>query len=167
VNIPEVFRFLRRFASPKPSTPRELAIRALEDGRYAEAVALLDELVAAAGAPGDPAERAFLLNKRGVASIGLKEREKAAADFCAALEAVPRFAPALANSGNLLLEDGDVDGAIARYEEAVAADEGYAVAFHNLGVAYKRAGRFGDAVRAMRTAMRLEGSRKTRPTRRA
>jgi tetratricopeptide (TPR) repeat protein len=162
-----VFRFLRRFASVPPATPREAAIRALDEGRYAQAAALLDELIAAASAPGDSAERAFLLNKRGVAWIGLRDREKAGADFAAALEVLPRFAPALANSGNLLLEAGDVERAIARYEEAVAADESYAVAFHNLGVAYKRAGRFADAVRAMRTAMRLEGSRKARPTRRA
>ena len=112
-------------------------------------------------------EAAFLLNKRGVARIGLKERDLAQADFEAALERVPRYAPALANLGNLLFEQGDVDGAIARYEAAIAADEEYAVAHHNLGVAYKRAGRMGEAVRSMRRAMRLEGRAARRPTKRA
>ena len=39
------------------------------------------------------AERAFLLNKRGVARIGLDLRELARADFAAALEARARATP--------------------------------------------------------------------------
>jgi lipoprotein NlpI len=100
-------------------------------------------------------ERAFALNKRGVARVGLGQRELARADFSAALEAMPRFAPALANLGNLLL-DADLDAAIQCYESAIAADPDYAVAYLNLSVAYKRCGRIADAVRALRRSQRIE-----------
>ncbi|HEY2476149.1 MAG TPA: tetratricopeptide repeat protein [Candidatus Cybelea sp.] len=102
------------------------------------------------------AERAFLLNKRGVARIGLELRELARADFLAALESYARYAPALTNLGNLLLESGQVDDAIAYYERAVESDRDYAIAYLNLGVAYKRAGRIAEGVNALRHAARLE-----------
>jgi lipoprotein NlpI len=101
-------------------------------------------------------ERAFLLNKRGVARIGLERRELARADFDAALEMRPHYAPALTNLGNLLLEDGRIDAAIARYESAISDDRDYAIAYVNLSVAYKRIGRIDEAVRALRHAHRLE-----------
>jgi tetratricopeptide (TPR) repeat protein len=102
------------------------------------------------------ADLAFLFNKRGVACIGLERRELAARDFEAALEAQPGYVPALTNLANLLFESGEVDAAIARYERAIALDADYAVAYLNLGAAYKRAGRLDDAVRALRQAERLE-----------
>jgi tetratricopeptide (TPR) repeat protein len=101
-------------------------------------------------------ERAFLLNKRGVARIGQGAPRAAREDFNAALELAPAHAPALTNLGNLLLEQGDVDGAIARYRAAIAADHEYAIAYLNLGVAYKRSGRIAESVRALREAQRLE-----------
>lgn len=110
-----------------------------------------------------PRQRAFFLNKRGVARIKLGRREDARADFESALECVARYAPALTNFGNLLLEDGRIDDAITAYCEAIDADGEYAVAYVNLGSAYKRAGRLDEAVRAMRTGLRLEGRQRSRP----
>jgi lipoprotein NlpI len=130
------------------------ALGALERRDFSSAEQAFSELLARD--MGGSKERAFLLNKRGVARIGLERRELARADFAAALDAVPGYAPALTNLGNLLLEQGDIDAAIARYEGAIAADHAYAVAYLNLGVAYKRAGRLADAVRALRAAQRLE-----------
>ena len=135
--------------------PFACALRALERGEFSSAETQLTSLLAAR--PWAPNERAFLLNKRGVARIGLQRRELARADFEAALEVNPSFAPAIANIGNLLLEAGDLDGAIAAYERAIACDADYAVAYLNLGVAYKRRGRVADGVRALRQAQRLEG----------
>ena len=103
-----------------------------------------------------PDDRAFLLNKRGVARIGLDLRALARADFLAALGAVAGYAPALTNLGNLLLEEGDLDGALARYRQAITADRDYALAYLNLGVAEKQAGRLAESVRALRQAERLE-----------
>jgi lipoprotein NlpI len=115
------------------------------------------EITALLAQPALPAsERAFLLNKRGVARIGKGALQAAREDFDAALELAPAHAPALTNLGNLLLEQGDVDGAIARYHAAIAADREYAIAYLNLGVAYKKSGRIAEGVRALREAQRLE-----------
>jgi tetratricopeptide (TPR) repeat protein len=155
VNIPEVFRFLRRFASRPAPSARSRALAALKRRDFETAerefTALLLECTAD--------ERAFLYNKRGVARIGTGRPDFAATDFRAALECAPNYAPALTNLGNLLLEAGHVDAAVARYEAAILADPDYAVAYLNLGVAYKRAGRVAESVRALRRAQRLERPR--------
>jgi lipoprotein NlpI len=130
------------------------ALRALEQRDFFAADRGFSE--ALAGNRLSSAERAFALNKRGVARVGFGQRDLARADFSAALEAAPRFAPALANLGNLLLDADDVDAAIEHYESAIAADPDYAVAYLNLSVAYKRCGRIADAVRAMRRSQRIE-----------
>ena len=135
--------------------PFACALRALRRGDYARAETELTSLLAAQ--EWTPNDRVFLLNKRGVARIGLARHDGARADFEAALELNPSFAPAIANLGNLLLEAGDLDGAIAAYERAIACDPEYAVAYFNLGVAYKRYGRVAEGVRALRQAQRLEG----------
>ncbi|HEV3089684.1 MAG TPA: tetratricopeptide repeat protein, partial [Candidatus Elarobacter sp.] len=64
--------------------------------------------------------------------------------------------------GNLLLEHGDVDEAIAHFEYAILIDDAYAPAYHNLGVALHRNGRRGEAVRMLRKATRLESRMKRR-----
>lgn len=135
--------------------PFAFALRALALGEYARAETELSSLIAAQ--EWSPNDRAFLFNKRGVARIALQRREDARADFEAALELQPSFAPAIVNLGNLLLEAADLDGAIAAYERAIACDAEYAVAYLNLGVAYKRRGRVAEGVRALRQAQRLEG----------
>jgi lipoprotein NlpI len=149
-----VFRLFAKFAS-RERTPRELALEAIARGRFDDAVARLDALLQDPKLT--PADRAFYLNKRGVARISLGHAAAAREDFEGALLCMPRFAPSMANLGNLLIEEGDLAGAIAHYEAAIAADDDCAVAHFNLGVAYKRAGRVDEGVRAMRKAQRLEG----------
>ncbi|MGB6522498.1 MAG: tetratricopeptide repeat protein [Candidatus Cybelea sp.] len=139
-----MFRNRREFAC---------ALEALSRRDFAGAQAELTSLLER---PSDGPERAFLLNKRGVARIGLELRANAREDFAAALEAHPCYAPALTNLGSLLLEEGRLEEAIAHYERAVKSDRDYAVAHLNLGVAYKRAGRVAEGVRALRYAQRLE-----------
>jgi tetratricopeptide (TPR) repeat protein len=149
---------LRRFLAlfrPELYTPFELAMRDMAHHRYEDALARLDALLGDADLPA--AERAVIANKRGVALVDLQRRDEARAAFEQALAVVPKFAPALVNIGNLHLEAGETKEAIALYESAVLSDEDYALAHHNLGVAYKRAGRMGDAVREFRRASRLEG----------
>lgn len=122
-------------------------------GDFAAAEAELD---AALAAEHTSAERAFLLNKRGVARVRMGRKDEALADFRAALECRPGFAPAMTNIGNVALEGGDLPGAIAQYEAAVRADDFYAVAHLNLGIAYKQAGRVSEGVREIRRASSLE-----------
>jgi lipoprotein NlpI len=148
-----MFRLLRRFASRRVRSRRDRALSALRKRDFAVAEA---ELTALLAAPASPGERAFLSNKRGVARMGLHRPDAARLDFESALAAVATFAPALTNLGNLALEAGDIDGAIALYEAALRSDPGYAVACLNLGVAYKRSGRIEEGVRSLRRAQALE-----------
>jgi len=87
--------------------------------------------------------------------VSLQRREDARQAFEDVLAARPRYAPALVNLGNLHLEAGETDAAIARYQAAVAADDRYGPAHHNLAVAYKRLGRTADSVRELRRAHKL------------
>ncbi|HEY8321048.1 MAG TPA: tetratricopeptide repeat protein [Candidatus Baltobacteraceae bacterium] len=147
-----MFTFLRRFA--RDQSPRGLALSALERGDFAAAEGRFEALLAEAASPAD---RAFFRNKRGIARVRLGRREEALEDFRGALDLVANYPPALTNLGNLLLEEGALDDAIAHYEAAIRSDDLYGVAHQNLGVALKRAGRIDEAVRELRRAARLEG----------
>jgi tetratricopeptide (TPR) repeat protein len=150
-----MFTFLRRFAwFGRDESPRTLALRALRLGSLDEAERRFDELIPVSQTAG---ERALLHNKRGVVRVARGCRDEALDDFNAALLAVPNYAPALTNIGNLLLEDGAVDEAIVHYEAAIRADDEYAIAHQNLAIALKRLGHHADAVRELRRAHRLEG----------
>src|ERR1700729_3226287 len=86
VNIPRVFRLFRKFASRERS-PRELALAAIARGGDADAHERLGALLADADLK--PAERAFYLNKRGVALAAMGRPPEAREDFEAALVCVP------------------------------------------------------------------------------
>jgi len=153
-----VRRFLAALSATGPGErsrdPFALAVRRLERGDLSGARGAFDALLEAAQTD---EERVRILNKRGVACVGLGARDEALRDFTKALELLPRYAPALANVGNLLLEDGAIDDAVVHYEAAIRSDERYAVAHLNLAVAYRKAGRRADSVRELRIAHRLEG----------
>lgn len=154
-------RFLALFR-PQLYTPYEAALREIAHHRYDEALAGLDAILARADL--SAADRAAAANKRGVALVELQRPQEARDAFESALQAVPAFAPALVNIGNLHLEAGETEEAIRLYESALRSDEEYALAHHNLGVAYKRLGRTGDSVRALKQAHRLEGRVVRKPT---
>jgi tetratricopeptide (TPR) repeat protein len=163
VNIStDVFNFRAFLALFRPDlyTPYELALRDIARGRLAEGLARLDALLVDPVITGE--DRAAICNKRGVALVQLSRREDARAAFESALEARAQFVPALVNLGNLQLESGDAQEAVRYYEIAIRSDEEYALAHHNLGVAYKRLGRTGDAVGELRKADRLEGRQLTK-----
>jgi len=144
-----------RFPGPlAPKDPFERALMDLEKGDPAAAVTAFTAMLPAARSND---ECARIYNKRGIANVRLGQREQALRDFSEALAVAPRFAPALANIGNLLLEDGAFDDAISHYEAAIRADETYAIAHLNLSVAYRKTGRRAAAVRELRVAHRLEG----------
>ena len=137
-----------------PIAPFTRGARELERGRLDHAEAAFGEALSLARTP---AEVAAVHNKRAVVAIHRRDRELAIVELLAALEAEPRCAPAITTIGNMLLEDGHADEAIAHFEYAILVDDGYAPAYHNLGVALHRTGRRGEAVRMLRKATRLEG----------
>ena len=147
---------LGRFLAPfrrKPLSAYQLALRSLEHGHYEEALRQLDALLN--DETHTARDRATILNKRGVALIGLGRREDARRAFEEALGLQPGFAPALVNLGNLLLESGETEAAVKNYEAAILSDEKYGPAHHNLAVAYKRLGRTADSVRELRRSHKL------------
>ena len=153
-DVRPLFAALRRRA---PTTPLGRAEAALARGEFAAA---LVAFAAAEAEATDDAARARLANKCGVALLDGGDRDAALAAFVRALHYDDRCAPALANLGNLCYEEGHVDDAIDHYAAAIRADDGYALAHQNLGVAYKALGRHADAVRCLRTATRLAARRR-------
>jgi tetratricopeptide (TPR) repeat protein len=87
------------------------------------------------------------------------DTEAGLAAFEATLVRDPNHVRALTNRGNVKLEGGDVDGAIADYERAIKIDDTFANAHHNLGVAYRRKGQVGKSVAALRKAQRQVAKR--------
>jgi tetratricopeptide (TPR) repeat protein len=147
--------FARLFGSTwpgVPKTPFAAGVAALERRRIDEALAHFAHALAYATSE---SERALVHNKCALAHLRRGDREAAVAALTAALEADARCVPALVTAGNLLLEDGAVDDAVAHYQSALTIDDTYAAAHLNLGIAYKRQGRRAEAVREFRRAHRL------------
>jgi tetratricopeptide (TPR) repeat protein len=151
------FARLFRIAPAPPPGPLERGVWALGRGDLDEAERCFAAALALAGADG---ERALVHNKRALVAVARGDRAAADAAIGEALRADEGCVPAIVNAGNLLLEDGDIDGAIARFERAIGLDPDYPEAHHNLGVAFRRAGRRSDAVRELRRATGLERRRK-------
>ena len=143
---------LALFAGPR--TPYDAALRDLAHGRPEQALAALDALLIEER---DPAARAAIVNKRGVAFVALDRREDARSAFLSALEIVAEYGPALVNLGNLELEQEHFEPAIAYYERALRSDGELASAHRHLGLAYQRIGRTVEAMRFFNRARRLEG----------
>ena len=139
------FDRLRRLVPGRaPTESFARGTHALERGRLELAEAAFGQALAAAERP---AQVALVHNKLALVARGRGDRAGTIAALVAALEADPRSAAA----------DGDRDEAVVHYEYAILVDEGYGPAYHNLGVAFHRAGRRREAVRMLRKASRLEG----------
>jgi tetratricopeptide (TPR) repeat protein len=152
------FDRLRRLVPGRPpSSPFARGAYELDRGRLDAAEAAFAEALAAAASPADVAA---ICNKRAIVALRRGDRQRCVAELVAALEADPRSAPAITTIGNLLQEDGAVDDAVEHYEYALMIDDGYAPAYHNLGVALHRSGRRAEAVRMLRKATRLESRMK-------
>ncbi|HEY4441022.1 MAG TPA: tetratricopeptide repeat protein [Candidatus Elarobacter sp.] len=149
--------FFDRLRALLPGRPAPGALgrgqRLVERGRLDEAEAAFREALAEAARPADVAAAR---NKLAIVAVRRGNRTAAIEELIVALEAEPRSAAAITTTGNLLLEDGAIAEAIVHYESALVADDEYAPAYHNLGVALHRSGKRGEAVRMLRKATRLE-----------
>lgn len=92
--------------------------------------------------------------QRGTAYIFRNDLELAQESFARAIAQDPKHYRAITNQGNVALETGNVDEAIAAYEQALRINEDFANAHHNLGVAYRRKGEYGKSVAAIKRAQR-------------
>ncbi len=82
--------------------------------------------------------------------------DRAVGMYRAALTQNPNDRDAAVNLGVILLERGDVVGAIEILEHAREVDGRFAPTFYNLGLAYERAGRQEEAMTAYRKAVELD-----------
>jgi tetratricopeptide (TPR) repeat protein len=151
----------RLFGSPPRAAaagPFAAGVAALERGRLDDALVHFDVALNAARSA---RELALVHNKRALTQLRRGDRPAAVAALGDALAADALCVPAIVNVGNLLLEEGVLDDAVAHYEAALRIDDAYSVAHLNLGIAFKRLGRRGDAVRAFRRAHRLAARRRS------
>jgi len=113
--------------------------------------AVLAELAGADGVEADASEAAGNSEKAEKLRAQVKELRTQAAEYRhqgaeLARNAVNRQKANFAlNAGNQLLLRGDVAGAVARYQESIAADARFADAHTQLAAAYERQGRAEDA----------------------
>ena len=113
-----------------------------------------DEAMALLASVDEPLLQGEAETQRGTAKVYLNENAEAEAHFANALEHDAKHYRALTNQGNLALEKGEVDAAIAAYEQALEINENFANAHHNLGVAYRKKGDIGKSVASIRRAQR-------------
>ena len=73
-------------------------------------------------------------------------------------EARRRLAYVLAAAGSARQERGEIEAAIADYEESLALEQVQAQVLNNLGNLYKNSGRLGDAIAAYRSAVDADDS---------
>ena len=89
---------------------------------------------------------------RGTANVLMNKTETARNHFEQAVTLDPKHYRAITNLGNLALEAGQTDEAIAAYERSLKLNEAFPNAHHNLGVAYRRKGHINKSVRHLRKA---------------
>jgi tetratricopeptide (TPR) repeat protein len=118
-----------------------VAGRREEQGRPAEALALLER--ARAAAP----EAIGILNAIGLTRQRLGRFEEAVADYDSALARDPLFVPALANRGTALTALGRLGEARRDFEAAMAADPNHLVALNGLAALVLQGGDAGTARR--------------------
>jgi tetratricopeptide (TPR) repeat protein len=131
----------------------KLAALYVESEAADAALPLLDRALEQSAAL-DPLTRYELHYHRALAQPGT-----AASDYAAALaeELPPRLKlGALINYGGLKKAAGDLTGAIALFEQAVAADPTFAIAHYNLGTAHRVRGYLDEAIAAYRQAIALD-----------
>jgi tetratricopeptide (TPR) repeat protein len=101
-------------------------------------------------------DRIDVLNERALEALRAGDRARAVGLLTEALMIDERSPRTIVNLGNMLLEDGAIEDAIAHYEAALRIDDRYAPAHHNLGVALRRRGDLAGSVRHLRRATWLE-----------
>jgi len=95
-------------------------------------------------------------NKLGVVFVRRPNLEEAKRCFKEALEHDRYLVHALNNLGNIAREEGELEQAIEYYQKAILIDQDYPLPHNNLGVVYKQLNRYGDFIREIKTAKRLE-----------
>ena len=126
-----------------------------QQAKYDDAASALRKAIALLpNQPGPHITLATVLQEQGKKEDAAAER-KLAADLTRV--AVNRQRATFAtNTGNVLLQKGEIADAIASYQDAISSDVSYAEAHRQLAAAYERQGRTADAVAERAKASALE-----------
>jgi tetratricopeptide (TPR) repeat protein len=122
-------------------------------GRYEDAIAHYD--MALSRRPVSDGATSALHFGRAIALVALGRIQ----DALTSLEAAathPNDVNSLLLYGDILLRQGDTDGAVNTFEKAVHAYPQSALAYHNLGMSLSKAGRHEEAVRALEKALSID-----------
>ncbi len=96
---------------------------------------------------------------KGTLGIYTNNLEAAEQHFLAAVVHDPKYYRAITNLGNLALERGALETAIAHYQEALGINDEFANAYHNLAIAYRKQGKIAKSVQLLKKAQTLSNKR--------
>jgi tetratricopeptide (TPR) repeat protein len=139
--LPEAAEALRKAIPLQPGQPGPRVTLA---GVLAEEAVNLNQQADAAETAGDHHKAEELRAQMKTLRNEAADYRKEAADLSRSAVSRQRATFAL-NAGNQQMLRGDIAGAIARYQEAVAADPSFGEAHTQLAIAYERQGRTTDA----------------------
>ncbi|WP_017717026.1 glycosyltransferase [Kamptonema formosum] len=147
-----------------PYTSSKLGALYVAAGEVERGIALLELGLAALPKPdrSSPAAAPVLYELHyhlGIAHTRLSKLSKAKSHYKAAIEQpiLPQLKlGAYNNLGSLLLETGDLTGAISAFGTAVRAEPNFALGHFNLGIALKQKGRLKEAIDSYRQAIALD-----------
>ncbi|MBO6267446.1 MAG: tetratricopeptide repeat protein, partial [Synergistaceae bacterium] len=91
----------------------------------------------------------------------LGQKEKAIADYTAAIEIASQYADAYCNRGNLYNESGEYEKAIEDYSAVIKIRPKDADAYNNRGVAYYQSGEYEKAAEDFKKARKLNPKNET------
>jgi tetratricopeptide (TPR) repeat protein len=147
-----------------PYTCSKLGALYVGAGEVETGIALLELGLAALPVRGasSPAEAPVLYELHyhlGIAHTRLSKVSKAKSHYKAAIEQaiLPQLKlGAYNNFGSLLLETGDLTGAISAFQTVVRTDPNFALGHFNLGIALKQKGRLKEAIESYRQAIEID-----------
>jgi len=128
---------------------RAWAAKKAQYGSYAEAIALLSQLLRR-----DP-QNAIDYNNRGLVYFQAGLFHQAIADYNKALELNPRLAKAYNNRANYYAACGNLPAAIADYDQALDLNPSYVRAWLNRGITLRDLERYAEAIENFDIALLL------------
>ncbi|MBD2597379.1 hypothetical protein BCD64_28010 [Nostoc sp. MBR 210] len=131
----------------KESYLRACALKSAKQGKYTQAIALLNELIRRY--PHNAAD----YNNRGLIYFQSGEKQKAFCDYNTALNLNPNLASAYNNRANYYAACGELAAALADYDQAIDLNPRYVRAWINRGITFRDLGQYEESVENLEIAL--------------
>lgn len=129
---------------------QEEADKFYRENQLEKALSLYEEVV------GQDPTNAWAHGRIGAIMAQWERLDEAEAALRQAIELDPTFSHAHSNLGNIFYARGDYQAALQKYQEAIAINPDNPIFHQNLHAAYKKLGKIGDAVAALKRAHKLD-----------